>query len=106
MTTWVRALKIGGRLERVTLESGSEHGTFSLAITLEEARKLGPYLKKDVLAEVEIGRGPDGRIEDGKLLSWAAPDVQPGHELDAWKKWFDASVDVRATVEDGKEDFE
>src|ERR1700686_2212470 len=96
-TLWVRPLKIGGRSERVTLESGSERGTFSIKIDLEEARRLGAHLKKDVLAEIDIVRGDDGRIRDGALVSWLAPDVKPGQELEAWKKWIEGSVDMDAT---------
>lgn len=96
-TLWVKPIKIGGRREHIVLESGSERGTFRLDLSLETARELGPYLKKEILVEMEIARGADGRIEKGRLLSWTAPDVKPGQELEAWQKWFDASVDVPPT---------
>jgi hypothetical protein len=99
-TLWVRPIKIGGRKDRVVLESRSEpEGTFSLEVDLDTARKLGAFLKTEILAEMQIHRDRDGLIDGGRLLSFEPSDVPPGGEVEAWERWFKKSVDVDATLE-------
>jgi hypothetical protein len=99
-TIWATLLKVGGPREKVWLKSGSEPSAWSLEVDLELARKLGPHLKKELLIEMLVSRNSDGQIEGGKLISFQLPDVEQGHEAEAWRRWFKEAVDVEGTKSD------
>ena len=99
-TLWARVLMVGGRKrDHVLLQGDSEPDPFSLDVDTDTAKLLGPHLKSDIIATVEIARDADGRIEAGKLLSFELPDVPEGKDLEAWRDWFERVVDVDATKE-------
>lgn len=91
-------LRIGGAsvLARFRCE---DEGEFTLMVTPDQARDLGPHLYLYVEIEAEVNRGTDGRITGGVLRHFEPfkrEDPRP-----AWQRWFKSvGGDFWAGVED------
>lgn len=81
-------LQIGGLNPLAHFRSEFEPEPFTLSVTESLARKLGPYLYKEVDIEAKVARGADGRIERGRLEEFEP--VEDGEPRPAWRAWFES----------------
>lgn len=81
-------LRIGGINPLARFRSEFEPEPFTLSVTESLARKLGPYLYKEVDIEAKVGRSADGTIERGRLEEFEP--VEGGDPRPAWRAWFES----------------
>lgn len=84
-----RLIRIGGRQPVVRLESLLEDEPFSLRISQEMARTLGPHMYRELDIEAQISRDADGLIAQGELMSFEPVD-EDADPIDAWRAWYQA----------------
>lgn len=96
-TLRVQVERVGGAQPKLRVRSTSEDA-FTLSVSKELARKVGPHLYKEVEVTALISRDEDGTIEGGELLSFAP--VNEGDALSAWQDWFQENASEWNTVED------
>ena len=66
----VRLVRLGGRDPVARFESVSEPQPFSLEITHEVARELGPHIYAELDITAEVQRDRDGLIGHGRLVEF------------------------------------
>lgn len=86
-TLRARLLRVGGKEPRARFESRTEPRPFSLRVTPELARMLGPSLYQDVEIVVSVIRDADDAIVEGSLLE--AVQVKSGTPQEIIQAWRD-----------------
>jgi hypothetical protein len=104
----VRPIRVGKRGEHeerqsVELASDSEIGTFTLDASLDDARRLGAMLRRDVDVEVEVCRDIDGYIDRGRVLKVIL--LEGNDDAEAWRSWFATNAGEWENVENVREEL-
>ena len=83
----VRAIRVGGKDPTALLHDTHEDYTFTVKITEQEARALGPHLYQEIDAVLDATFDENSRVVDGTLIEWR-PLVQEGG-LRVLREWFE-----------------
>ncbi|MDC0722550.1 hypothetical protein [Nannocystis bainbridge] len=94
-----RPIRIGGKQPIIRFESRLEED-FSLQTDQTTARKLGPYLYREIEIEAKVSRDLDGTIATGRLMNFEPldEDVDPQR---VWRDWYRAVNDPEKGRLDG-----
>jgi hypothetical protein len=82
----VRPIRVGGQEPTVLLVSQSEAGPFTVETTIANARKLGAALHEDIDVTLDVCRGPDGQIAEGRVVE--VFQLEDGNAVSGWRDWF------------------
>jgi hypothetical protein len=87
-TLAVRAtpLRVGGTRPAVRFDSASEEKPFTLYVTREQARAVGPSLYRPCDIVAIVSRDDDGHVDHGELLEFIA--VTDDDATTAWRSWY------------------
>ena len=98
----LRALlvRIGGNTPRARFASHSEERDFSLSVSHELARKLGPHIYSELQIRARLVRDRDGAIDSdaSELLEFSPLEERDPSE--EWKEWFEANASEWRDIED------
>ena len=95
--------RIGGRQAAVRLYSLLDAQSFTLSVTREQARALGPYLYLEIQVQAQLTRTALGKLLGGELIAFTAlSDQSPRLAWEAWYQnaasGFDAVQDIEAAI--------
>jgi hypothetical protein len=81
-----KLIRVGGTKPAARFESASEERPFTINLSIDLARKIGPFLYRELDIVARVHRDAEGMIEYGELVEFIP--VADDDATSGWREWY------------------